>query len=75
MRKLVLVLLLLPTFFMVVSGAANAQRRNIASPKVKTIEQHLERKKNIRDYKKEMNKNCGNNCKYYKKYKKKHRDK
>ena len=75
MRKLALFLLLLPTFFMTISGAANAQRKNTTSHEIKKIEDKInEHKENIKDYEKEMKDNCNCDCKHHKKHHKTHHD-
>ena len=74
MKKFALLLLLLPTFIMVVSGAANAQRKNTTSHNVmQKIEDKIAEKKDDKMYKNE--KNCKCDCKHHKKHKKKHKNK
>ena len=69
MRKLALLLLLLPTFVMVVSGAANAQRKNTTSHDViKKVENNIDEK----SMKEKTDKNCKCDCEHHKKCKKKH---
>ena len=76
MRKFALLLLLLPTFIMVVSGAANAQRKNTTSHEVKKIENNInEHKENTENYKKEIKKDCHCDCEHHKKGHKKHHKK
>ena len=76
MRKFALLLLLLPTFIMVVSGAANAQRKNTTSHEVKKIEDKInDHKENVENYKKDMKKDCNCDCDHHKKHKKKHHKK
>ena len=76
MRKFALLLLLLPTFIMVVSGAANAQRKNSTSHEVKKIEDNInDHKENIENNKKNMKKDCNCDCEHHKKHKKKHHKK
>ena len=75
MKKIALLLLLLPTLIMVVSGVAKAQRKNTTSHDiVKKIESNInDPKKDIVSAKKEENCKC--DCEYHKKYKKKHHKK
>lgn len=70
MRKLASLLLLMPTFIMVVSGAANAQRKNTTSHNViQKIEDRIAEKKDDKMYKNDENCRC--DCKSHKKHHKK----
>ena len=74
MRKIVLMLLLLPTFIMVVSGAANAQRKNTTSHDVmQKVEDKINERKDDKMYKNDENCKC--DCKSHKKHKNKHKKK
>ena len=54
---------------MVVSGAANAQRKNTTSHEVKKIEDNIkEHKKSIAPHKNDMKKDCQCDCKHHKKH-------
>ena len=68
MRKIVLILLLLPTFFMVVSGASNAQKRNPELQTVNKVEQKVQEDKKVNNSRK-INEN--NKKRYKKRYNRK----
>ena len=73
MRKIALLLLLMPTFIMVVSGAANAQRKNTTSHDiVKPMENNVNE---VENKKTDKDENCKCDCKHHKKCKKKHHKK
>ena len=72
MKKFALLLLLLPTFIMVVSGAANAQRKNTTSH---DVVKHIENNVDEKSMSEKKDKNCQCNCEHHKKCKKKHKKK
>ena len=73
MRKIALLLLLMPTFIMVVSGVANAQRKNTTSHDVvKPIENNIEDVEGEKINNEKQGENCKCDCKHHKKYKKKY---
>ena len=73
MKKIALLLLLMPTFIMVISGAANAQRKNTTSHNlIKPIENNISDTNEEKMDNKKKEENCKCDCDCHKKHKKKH---